>query len=291
MLICGENTLVSDPDLAHTTHALKSLEHLVVIDVFRTETAGMASVVLPATAWGETDGTYTNTERRIQRVRAAVKPQGEARPDWWIIAQIAKRLGVKGFDWGSAKEVFNELCEVSATYHGVDWDMTDGGQYHWPIPEKGHPGTPILHVGSFPRGRGLFKLVEYRDPAEVIDDEYPVWLTTGRRLAQYHTRTMTGRSIGSEYLVPEELVEVHPDDVARWQLEDGGFAVMSSRRGEILVKVKATDQSPKGTVFCSFSFSDVPINALTGSGYDPITDTAELKVCAVRIEPAKEPLV
>lgn len=291
MLICGENTLISDPDRAHCQHALESLEHLVVIDVFRTETAELAHVVLPAAAWGEVDGNYTNTERRVQRVRAAVPPQGEARPDWWILAQIAKRLGVRGFDYTSAKDVFNELCELSPIYRGLDWDLVAEGRHHWPVPERGHPGTPILHVGTFVRGKGLFKKLEYRDPAEVVDEEYPVWLTTGRRLAHYHTRTMTGRTVGSEYLVPEELVEVHPDDVVRWGLVDGELAVLTSRRGSVVVKVQSTTKSPRGTVFCSFSFSDVPINALTGSGYDPITDTAELKVCCVRIEPASPALV
>jgi formate dehydrogenase major subunit len=286
MLICGENTLISDPDRAHCQHALESLDHLVVIDIFLTETAELADVVLPSSAWGETDGVFTNTERRVQRVRAAVPPQGVAKPDWWIIAQIARRLGIQGFEWESPKEVFNELCSLSPVYKGLNWDLIDRGEYHWPVPEAGHPGTPILHVDSFVRGRGLFSRPEYRDPAEVIDDEYPLWMTTGRRLAHYHTRTMTGRTVGSEFLVPEELVEVHPDDCARYGLEDGGMALLASRRGEVLVKVWATDQSPRGTVFCSFSFSNVPINALTGSGYDPITDTAELKVCAVRIEAA-----
>ncbi len=286
MLICGENTVVSDPDRSHCEHALKSLDHLVVIDMFLTDTAALADVVFPAAGWGEVDGVFTNTERRPQRVRAAVPPIGEAKPDWWIIAGIAKKLGFQGFDWTSPEQVFNELCELSTTYHGLDWDLVSEGRHHWPVPEKGHPGTPILHQGEFPRGRGLFKTPSYRDPAETIDDEFPTWLTTGRRLAHYHTRTMTGRSTGSEYLVPEELVEVHPSDVESLGLTDGGMAVMSSRRGEVLVKVKATDKSPRGTVFCSFSFSEVPINALTGSGYDPITDTAELKVCPVRLEAA-----
>ncbi len=286
MLICGENTIVSDPERDHCEEALKSLEHLVVIDVFLTETAELADVVLPAAAWGEVDGVFTNTERRPQRVRAAVPPQGEAKPDWWILSQIAKRLGFAGFEWESAKDVFNELCQVSTTYHGLDWDLVAEGKHHWPVPEKGHPGTPVLHIGEFPRGRGLFVTPSYRDPAETIDDEYPVWLTTGRRLAHYHTRTMTGRAVGTQYLVPEELVEVHPDDVESWGLEDDGMAVMTSRRGKVLVKVHATEKSPRGTVFCSFSFNDVPINALTGSGYDPITDTAELKVCPVRLEAA-----
>lgn len=287
MLICGENTLVSDPDVAHCRHALESLEHLVVIDVFRTETAELADVVLPAAAWAEVDGTFTNTERRVQRVRAAVPPQGEARPDWWILSQLAQRMQLTGFDYSGPDQVFDELCSLSPIYRGLDWRRIDAGRYHWPVPDKDHPGTPILHIGEFPRGRGLFKLLEHREPAEVIDEEYPVWLTTGRRLAHYHTRTMTGRSVGSEFLVPEELVEVHPADVAAWGLVDGGLAVLASRRGEVLVKVKATTQSPRGTVFCSFSFSNVPVNALTGSGYDPQTDTAELKVCAVRIEAAQ----
>jgi formate dehydrogenase major subunit len=186
----------------------------------------------------------------------------------------------------TATTIFARPTASSPTYNGLDWELVAEGRHHWPVPERGHPGTPILHIGEFPRGRGLFKTPSYRDPAEVVDDDYPVWLTTGRRLAHYHTRTMTGRSVGTQYLVPEELVEVNPADVAAWGLEDGGLAVMSSRRGEVLVKVKATDTSPRGTVFCSFSFSDTPVNALTGSGYDPETDTAELKVCAVRIEPA-----
>ncbi len=291
MLICGENTVVSDPDRAHCEHALKSLEHLVVIDVFLTDTAALADVVFPAAAWGEVDGVFTNTERRPQRVRAAVEPQGQAQPDWWILTQLARRLDFPSFEYESAKDVFNELCALSPTYNGLDWDLVAEGRHHWPVPEKGHPGTPILHMGTFLRGKGLFKTPSYRDPAEVIDDEYPVWLTTGRRLAHYHTRTMTGRAVGTQYLVPEELVEIHPHDVTKLGLEDGGLAVMSSRRGEVVVKVQATTKSPRGTVFCSFSFSDVPINALTGSGYDPETDTAELKVCAVRIEPARATLV
>ena len=284
MLICGENTVVSDPDREHCTHALQSLDHLVVVDMFLTETAQLADVVLPATGWGETDGVFTNTERRPQRVRAAVPPQGEAKPDWWIMSQLARRLGSDQFEYESAKDVFNELCELSPSYRGLDWDLIEEGKHHWPVPERGHPGTPILHIGEFPRGKGLFMTPEYRDPAEVVDEAYPVWLTTGRRLAHYHTRTMSGRSVGTDFLVPEELVEVHPDDVSSWGLEDGGLAVMSSPRGKVVVKVEANDTSPRGTVFCSFSFGDVPVNNLTGGGYDPITDTAELKVCPVRIE-------
>jgi predicted molibdopterin-dependent oxidoreductase YjgC len=284
MLIDGENTLLSDPDRKHCEHALSSLEHLVVIDIFLTETAKLADVVLPATAWGETDGVQTNTERRVQRVRAAVPPPGEAKPDWWIICQLAQRLGFQGFAFDSPKAIFNELCSVSPIYAGLDWDRIEEGQYQWPVPHKDHPGTPMLHQDEFVNGRGIFTCVHYRDPAETISEEFPVWLTTGRRLASYHTRTQTGRSQGIDYLLDQEALEVHPDDVAAWGLTDGGWCEMSSARGSVKIRVKGTKQSPRGTVFASFSFSDVPVNILTGSGYDPITETAELKVCPVRIE-------
>jgi len=288
MLIDGENTLVSDPDRIHGEHALRSLDHLVVIDIFLTETAELAHVVLPSTSWGETDGTYVNTERRIQRVRAAVTPPGEAKPDWWILSALANRLSIPGFEYDSPKEVFNEICSAAPIYAGVDWDMVATGQYQWPIPYKGHPGTPRLHEDGFTNDRGLFRVIGYRDPAEVVDEAYPVWLTTGRRLQNYHTRTQTGRAAGIDYFSPEETLEVHPDNVKAWGLTDGGWARMSSRRGAVMIKIKATTRSPRGTVFASFSFNSTPVNILTGSGYDPNTHTAELKVCPVRIEPVTE---
>ncbi len=284
MLIDGENTLVSDPDRTHCEHALRSLEHLVVIDIFLTETAELADVVLPATSWAETDGVCTNTERRVQRLRQAVPPVGQAQPDWWIISQIAQRLGFDGFDFSSAEDVFNELCSLSPIYAGLDWDRIEGGQYHWPVPHENHPGTPILHEGEFTNGRGLFKTIHYRDPAETINDDFPIWLTTGRRLQSYHTRTQTGRAQGIEYLLAEESLEVHPDDVTAWGLRDGSMCRMSSARGSVDIRVRSSSRSPRGTVFASFSFNDVPINILTGSGYDPITETAELKVCPVRVK-------
>lgn len=284
MLIDGENTVVTDPDRNHCEHALKSLDHLVVIDLFLTETAQLADVVFPATAWGETDGVQTNTERRVQRLRQAVPPVGEAKPDWWIISQIARRLGTPGFEFGSAKDVFNELCDLSPIYAGLDWDRIDKGEYHWPVPEKDHPGTPRLHEKEFKNGRGKFRVIGYRDPAEVISEDFPLWLTTGRRLQAYHTRTQTGRSAGIEYLLAKESLEVHPSDAEKLGLTDGSMARMSSARGSIEIEVKVTDMSPPGTVFTSFSFANVPVNILTGSGYDPVTDTAELKVCPVKVE-------
>jgi predicted molibdopterin-dependent oxidoreductase YjgC len=283
MMIVGENTVVSDPDRKHCEHALQSLEHLVVVDIFRTETAEFADVVLPASAWGETDGVFTNTERRIQRVRAAVPPQGESKPEWWIISQLGKRMGLPGFEFESAKDVFNELCSLSDIYAGMNWDRAGTSAYQWPVPEEGHPGTPRLHEHDFPNGRGVFKVIRYRDPAEVTDEQFPVWLTTGRRLQHYHTRTMTGRA-GMNYFVPAETLEIHPADVTAWGLRDGGWCRMISHRGDVKVRVEANDRSPRGTVFCSFSFDDVAVNNLTGGGYDPVTDTAELKVCPVRLE-------
>ena len=285
MLIDGENTLLSDPNREHCEHALRSLDHLVVIDIFLTDTAQLADVVLPATAWAETDGVQTNTERRVQRMRAAVPAQGQAKPDWWAICQIAKRLGFNGFDFESPKDIFNELCHVSPIYAGLDWERIDAGEYQWPVPHDDHPGTPRLHEGEFVNGRGIFSIVNYRDPAEIISDEFPVWLTTGRRLASYHTRTQTGRAQGIDYLLSEEVLEVHPADAIEWGLTDGDWCKMSSRRGSVKIRVKSTNRSPRGTVFASFSFSDVPVNILTGSGYDPITQTAELKVCPVQIVP------
>ena len=284
MLIDGENSVVSDPNQQHTREAIESLEHLVVIDIFLSETAEMADVVFPATAWAETDGTFTNTERRIQRVRQAVTPAGEARPDWWIISRIAQHMGLRNFDFNHPREVFNEMCSLSTTYAGVDWDLAATGRYHWPVPYRGHPGTPRLHEESFPIGRGKFSLIEYRDPAETVDETYPIWLTTGRRLATYHTNTQTGRAGGMDYLAAEEALEVNPRDLEAWDLQDGETVWLSSRRGRIAIKVAGSKRSPMGTVFSSFSFSDTPINTLTGSGYDPVTHTAELKVCTVRID-------
>ena len=285
MIINGENTVVTDPNRDHCEHALKSLDHFVVIDIFLTETAKLADVVLPATAWAETDGVCANTERRVQRLRKAVTPPGEAKPDWWIVSRIAQCMGLEGFEFDSAKEVFNELCELSPIYAGLDWDRIDQGEYMWPVPHKEHPGTPILHQGEFENGRGVFQMIQYRDPAETISGEFPVWLTTGRRLAAYHTRTQTGRSAGIDYLLSEETLEVNPGDVATWGLEDGGWCTLTSPRGSVRIKVESNKRSPLGTVFASFSFDDVPINVLTGGGYDPVTHTAELKVCPVRVEP------
>ena len=199
MLIDGENTLLSDPDRAHCEHALKSLDHLVVIDIFPTDTAELADVVLPATAFGETDGVCSNTERRVQRLRAAVPPPGQAQPDWWIICQLAQRLGLTGFDFEEPKAVFNELCSVSPIYAGLDWERIENSEYQWPVPHKDHPGTPRLHEEEFVNGARYFLnralprssgdhqrrfpgLADNRTPAPILPHTHPNRSGTGHRL-------------------------------------------------------------------------------------------------------------
>jgi predicted molibdopterin-dependent oxidoreductase YjgC len=290
--IIGENTLVSDPDIHHTRHALESLDLLIVQDMFLTETAAMADVVFPAAAFAEVDGFLTNTDRRVQRIRKAVNPPGEAKPDWWIIAEVAKRVQTKvKFDYETSSDVFDELCELSPIYHGLSYERIDSGTLHWPVPTKDHPGTPFLHEGEFPRGKGKFQCVPYVPPAEVPDDEYPWFLTTGRRLATYHTNTMTGRSKGLSVLAPNEWLEVHPMDAQELKVRTKDWVKVTSRRGEVYTRVKVTKQSPPGTMFMSFAFpEESPTNLVTNPASDPITETPELKVATIRVERVEAPV-
>lgn len=283
MIIVGENTVVSDADRHVVEKGLANLDFLVVVDIFPTETSQFADVVLPASSWAETDGSYTNSERRVQRVRAAISPTGETKPDWWIIQQLANRLGITGFDYQSAGEVFDELCSVSPIYQGLSWDRINKESLQWPVEDPNHPGTPILHQDEFKNGKGIFSLIPYHPPAEETSAEYPYWLTTGRRLATYHTHTQTGRAEGIEWLVPNEVLEVHPHDCKTLQLKNGDWVQLISQRGEITIRIQETDRSPQGTFFCSFSFNDAPINYLTGTGYDAVAGTPAYKVTPVQI--------
>ena len=175
----------------------------------------------------------SGVERRVQRLRQAVPPPGEARPDWWIICQLAQRLGFEGFDYQSAEEIFNELCDLSPIYAGLDWDRIDQSQYQWPVPDKDHPGTPILHEEEFKNGRGLFKIIRYRDPAETISDDFPVWLTTGRRLQSYHTRTQTGRAQGIDFKIDQRRsIKVDEREIGICPLLDSP-CINSKRPGSI----------------------------------------------------------
>ncbi len=218
-------------------------------------------------------------------------PPGDAKPDWWIIAEVARCVGTTvNFAYESASEVFDELCALSPIYHGLSYERIDAGQLHWPVPTKDHPGTPFLHEGEFPRGRGMLQCVEYVPPAEVPDDEYPWFLTTGRRLATYHTNTMTGRAKGLNILAPNEWLEMHPMDAEELGVRTKDWVKVLSRRGEVLTRVKVTKASPPGTMFMSFAFpEETPTNLITNPEADPITETPELKVAAIRVEKTEAP--
>lgn len=296
MYILGENPLLSDPDLNHTLHALKSLDFLVVQDIFLTETAALADVVLPGVSFAETDGTFTNTERRIQRVRKAIDPIGEARPEWEVIEEIARRTvrkiggGVErlaeGFQHSDPAEIMAEIASVTPSYAGVTFERLEQGGLQWPVPSREHAGTPRLHVGAFARGKGLFAPVEYHPPAELSDEQYPLMLTTGRRLPHYHTGSLTRRVRGLSAMLDRERVQIHPADALRLGLAQEDRVRVSSRRGDVIATVEITTEVPEGLVFMDFHFAESPTNALTTSALDPVSKISELKVCAVRIDRA-----
>ncbi len=289
MYVMGENPMLSDPDLNHVREALESLDFLVVQDIFLNETAQLADVVLPAVSFAEKDGTFTNTERRVQRVRQAIRPIGDAKPDWWIISQIAARMGAKGFSYDSPKEIFEESAGLTPQYAGITYDRLDETGLQWPCPTKDHPGTVFLHAGKFSRGKGKFTPLEYRPPAETPDDEYPLVLTTERSLYHYHTGTMTRRVPGLNVMRKEELVEMNPKDAEALGIADGDMVRVTSRRGEVTAHARVTADSAPGEISMTFHFSESPTNALTNPALDPVAKIPEYKVCAVRVmklEPA-----
>ena len=283
MYIMGENPMVSDPDINHVEEALERLELLVVQDIFLTETAKLADVVLPATSFVEKEGTFTNTERRIQRLSQVIDPIGDSRPDWWIISEISSRMGYP-MSYVDAWEITDEIATVTPIYGGITSDRLDKRGLQWPCPTEDHPGTRYLHQGEFKRGKGKFHPIEYRAPMEEPDEEYPLILTTGRLPSHFHTRSMTGRSKGLEALVPRAFVEIHPDDAGSLGIKDGKKVRVISRRGEIVVRASITEKVPRGTVFIPFHFGEAAANRLTNAALDPISKIPEFKVCAVRIE-------
>jgi len=287
MYIMGENPMLSDPDINHVRDALESLDFLIVQDIFLNETAQLADVVLPATSFAEKDGTFTNTERRVQRIRKAIEPIGDSRPDWQIICDIAERMGAKGFAFESAGEVFDELASLTPQYGGITYERLENGGLQWPCPTHEHPGTPLLHGEKFSRGKGKFSPLEYRPPAENPDDEYPLVLTTERSLYHYHTGTMTRKSDGLNILRKEELVEMNQSDADALSIADGEVVRVVSRRGEVTARTKVTEVSAPGTISMTFHFAESPTNALTNPALDPVAKIPEYKVCAVRVEKIK----
>jgi formate dehydrogenase alpha subunit len=289
LYVMGENPAMSDPDTNHVLECLAALDFLVVQDIFLNETAALADVILPAAAFAEKDGTYTNTERRVQRVRRVISPPGEARPDWQIICQIAEQMGGTGWDYASPAEIMEEIAELTPSYGGMHYDRLDGDGLQWPCPTRDHSGTAILHTSKFPRGRGLFSPVHHQPAAELPDDEYPLMLTTGRILQHFHTGTMTRRVNGLNFLAPEERVEISLQDAATLGIADGDWIRVSSRRGAITARARVSRRPRPGLVFMTFHFAEALGNVLTNNVVDPIAKIPEYKVCAVKVEKTHSP--
>lgn len=284
LYLIGENPTLSEPDAGHAREALEKLEFFVVQDIFLTETARLADVVLPGATFAEKDGTFTNTERRVQRVRKAIEPIGNSKPDWWITGQIAQRMGGKGFDFAHPSQIMEEIASLTPSYGGISYNRLDNGGLQWPCPTQDHPGTPILHIKQFTRGKGRFTPLEYKPPVELPDDEYPLMLTTGRSLYHFHTGTLTRKVKGLNILRGEGLVEINPEDASALGITDGEMVKIVSRRGKIKAKARVTGVSPRGVVYMNFHFAESPTNLLTNPALDPISKIPEYKVCAVRIE-------
>jgi formate dehydrogenase alpha subunit len=284
LYLVGENPALSDPDVQHVREALARLEFLVVQDIFLSETAKFAHVVLPGASFAEKDGTFTNTERRVQRVRKAVEPIGNSQPDWWIICQVAQRLGAEGFDYGHPSNIMEEIRKLTPSYGGISYQRLENGGLQWPCPLDDHPGTPILHTNTCVRGKGRFIPLKYTPPGEMPDEAYPLILTTGRSLYHFHTGTMTRKVAGLNSIEPEGVVEINPQDASQLGIAQGDKVKVSSRRGEVIAKSKVTEALPSGVVFMTFHFAESAANILTNPKLDPVAKIPEFKVAAVKVE-------
>ncbi len=283
LYIMGENPMLSDPNLHHVAKALHAVDFLVVQDIFCNETAELADVVLPAASFAEKAGTFTSTERRVQLVRPAFAPPGEARPDWQIITALANRLGHR-WEYHNVTEIFAEMAALTPQYGGISHERLRDGGLQWPCPTPDHPGTAVLHVGQCARGLGLFCPVDYRPPAEETDEAYPFILSTGRTLFHWHGGTMSRRSPGLDAIAPEAEVEINPADAAALGIADHDCVRVTSRRGQVVAVAKRTNRSPVGTVFMTFHFAEAAVNLLTIDAVDPTAKIPEYKVCAVNVE-------
>lgn len=302
--IMGENPILSDPHTKHVREALEKLEFLVVQDLFLTETAELADVVLPAASFAEKNGTFTNTERRVQRVRRAVSSPGDAKDDLTIINLVASRMqyghditpaqrfssyrhgGERAADslLPQAEQIFTEMGQAWGAIAGINYERLEKGGIQWPCPSADHEGTAVLFENGFPRGKALFTAVTWHGPSEVPDAEFPLVLTTGRVLAQYHTGTMTRRSKEIEDADRGPHVEIHPDDASQIGIHDADMVVARSRRGHITLPAYVTDTVDRGVVFIPFHYREAAANLLTNDALDPISKIPEAKVCSVRIE-------
>ena len=283
LYIVGENPMVTDPDLHHVESALKKLEIFIIQDIFMTQTARLAQVVLPGTSFAEKDGTFTNTERRALLVRQACKPIGESRPDWQIISDLSTRLGYP-MQYNSAEEIFEELRKVTPSYAGMTYKRLEKAGLQWPCPTEEHPGTMFLHKDRFSRGKGMLHAIDYKPPAEEPDAEYPLFLTTGRAFVHYHSGSMTRVSPSLNREMGTGYVEISLTDAKNLGIKDGERVKVSSRRGEIQIKAKISRKVDRGVVFIPFHFAEAAANVLTNPAYDPVAKIPEYKACAVKVE-------
>ncbi len=284
LYLVGENPALSDPDVQHIREALGRLELLIVQDIFLSETAEFAHIVLPAASFAEKDGTFTNTERRVQLVRKAIEPIGDSKPDWWVVCEAARRMGATGFDYSHPFDIMEEIRKLTPSYGGISCDRLGNEGLQWPCPSEDHPGTCILHTNTFVRGKGRFMPLKYTPPAEMPDADYPLVLSTGRSLYHFHTGTMTRKVAGLNIIEPEAAVEINPEDASRLGINQGDKVKISSRRGQVVVKAKVTDSFAPGVVFMTFHFAESAANILTNPKLDPVSKIPELKVAAVKVE-------
>jgi predicted molibdopterin-dependent oxidoreductase YjgC len=289
IVIMGENPMMSFPDSNHVRRQLEKLDFLVTLDIFPTETTKLADVILPGACFAEKDGTFTSGERRVQRIRKAVDPPGEAKADWEILTDLAHKLGLEGFEFTSVEDVFDDMRKVTPSYAGISYGRLERPEaLIWPCPTEEHPGTPILHKEKFasPDGLGAFYGIEDRFPAELPDVEYPFELMTGRILFHYHTGTMTRRSPTLDHEVPTGYIEISVEDAKELGIQQGDRVKLRSRRGEAETLGRVTSDMPKGVLYMSFHFSEGPANVLTNTALDPMSKMPELKYCAVALEKA-----
>jgi formate dehydrogenase alpha subunit len=285
LYVIGENPKMSDPDQNHLDKALANLEFLVCQDIFLTETAQKADMVFAAVSVAEKDGTFTNTERRCMKVNKAIDPIENTLNDWEIISRLSTAMGYE-MNYESPEKIFNEMTTLTPSYGGMTYERLGLDGLQWPCPNAEHPGTQFLHKDQFTRGKGLFHAVEYLDPAEMPDEEYPYWLTTGRMFAHYHTGTMTRVSKHLDTEQKTGYVEINPEDAKTLGVNDGETVRLATRRGETEIPVRVSNKVVPGVFFVPFHFAESPANILTNSAFDPIAKIPEYKVCAVKIEKA-----
>jgi len=284
LYIMGENPMVSDPDLNHVKQALEKLDFLVVQDIFLTETARLADVVLPVASFAEKQGTFTNTERRVLWVEKAVAAPGQARIDWEVIRDVSTRMGY-AMDYKCLEDIVNEINRLVPQYAGITYDRLLGGEkLQWPCPNPEHPGTKFLHRDKFTRGLGKFFAIDYIPPAEWPNAAYPFLLSTGRLLYHYHTGSMSRRTVALPQYVPGPFMEMHGQDMKKLNIRDGEEVRVSSRRGSIAIPARESERVDSGSVFITFHFAEAAANMLTNDAFDPIAKIPELKVAACHIE-------